>query len=627
MKIERMIKLVLIFLLGVIILLSLIFFSSTLVYSLISLAKFSNPKTYNKEILKAVPNEKSFYETAFNFAERNKNQQKFFAEAMIVPHHLLAGDVIASAYDSIQDGIETVVLIGPDHFNTVKGDILVSDLPWETPSGEIEPDQDLISQLNEVALKDNSSFSLEHSINSQVAFIKKTFPKAKIVPIIIKSTVKDEELNNLLERLESFSKEKKILLIGSMDFSHNLPLAKTLENDKQSLENIEEMKFENIKNTAVDSWGTLWLVMKYAQFAGAEFNLINNTNSAILADKPDQPNVTSYITGVFAKKNATELAPVSKNNFKFLFFGDLMLDRHVGEKIKSKGLPFLFSELDKAGVFKGCDFVSANLEGAVTDNGAHYKPDNAYDFAFKPDLINELKKYNFSYFSNANNHLADQGRNGIMETEKNLAKMGFIFSGCQDSETGACSATTTVINGKKIGLISFSQVYRSLNREKILDIVRNIASTSDITIVNIHWGIEYEHNFSKTQQELGRGLVDAGADMVIGHHPHVVQGVEIYKNKPIFFSLGNFIFDQYFSADTQEELGISINWEANKSPQPPLQKGAVMEIGLLPMRSKGSQPYLLTGAEKEAFLKKFVSWSNVDNEIKKQVEKGNLILY
>jgi len=85
------------------------------------------------------------------------------------------------------------------------------------------------------------------------------------------------------------------------------------------------------------------------------------------------------------------------NSIKLLFFGDMMLDRHVGEKINKYGLDYLLSKINEGDFNSSYDIISANLEGAVTDNGGHYKPDNAYDFAFKPELIQELKNYNFNF--------------------------------------------------------------------------------------------------------------------------------------------------------------------------------------------------------------------------------------
>jgi len=266
------------------------------------------------------------------------------------------------------------------------------------------------------------------------------------------------------------------------------------------------------------------------------------------------------------------------NSIKLLFFGDMMLDRHVGEKINKYGLDYLLSKINEGDFNSSYDIISANLEGAVTDNGGHYKPDNAYDFAFNPKLIQELKNYNFNFFNLANNHLSDQGRIGVEETYKNLSNLGFYYSGCQDAylsinttspeiilggsmpilDYNNCSDIVLNIKNKKIAFLGISLVYNNIAEVDILDRIIKLKENSDVVIVNIHFGNEYQGQANNRQEVLARKMVDSGADIIIGHHPHVIQNYEIYKERPIFYSLGNFIFDQYFSAETQEGLAIKI---------------------------------------------------------------------
>lgn len=305
-----------------------------------------------------------------------------------------------------------------------------------------------------------------------------------------------------------------------------------------------------------------------------------------------------------------------KKNLNFLFFGDLMLDRHVGEKIKKDGLDNLFSALagEENRFFRGVDLIGANLEGAVTDKGAHYPPAVIYDFAFDPLVVDELKKYNFNFFNLANNHFSDQGERGIMETRSNLSAGGFYYTGCADGQTGDCSKTIMTAGNLKIGLAGFSMVYNKFKLTEAKKIISGLAAQTDLVIVNVHWGTEYQHNFNQGQAAVAHGLIDAGADALIGHHPHVAQGMEIYQGKPIFYSLGNFIFDQYFSRDTEEGLAVGINVENGK-----------MTGYLYPLKSKLSQPQLMAGEERENFLQKIADWSQVDESDAGQIKRGMLI--
>ncbi len=312
------------------------------------------------------------------------------------------------------------------------------------------------------------------------------------------------------------------------------------------------------------------------------------------------------------------LEPESKT-LDFLFFGDIMLDRNVGTKIAKDGLDPLLVNL--AGVdksfFSDYDLVSANLEGAVTIAGAHYAPVAANDFAFSPEVVSALQNYNFNFFNIANNHLTDQGQKGLQETKDNLTALGLNFSGCPDAQVGECSAKIVEINNAKIAMLGFSMVYNSFDLLEVKKIISDFKKQADLVIVNIHWGVEYEHQYNTTQSAVAHDIIDSGADLIIGHHPHVVQGLEIYNNKPIFYSLGNFIFDQYFSAATQQglALGFSIDIQTKK-----------IAINLFLLLSKSSQVQLMPSDLKDKFLADFVTWSKLSPEQNKEILSGKINL-
>jgi poly-gamma-glutamate synthesis protein (capsule biosynthesis protein) len=113
------------------------------------------------------------------------------------------------------------------------------------------------------------------------------------------------------------------------------------------------------------------------------------------------------------------------------------------------------------------------------------------------------------------------------------------------------------------------------------------------------------------QQQVGHQLIAAGADIIIGHHPHVIQGLEIYQGKPIFYSLGNFIFDQYFSSDTQEGLGVGIELANDK-----------ITIKLIPFVSEFSQVRFMDEKEKKIFYENFVKWSKIDKNMGDDLKAG-----
>ena len=328
-------------------------------------------------------------------------------------------------------------------------------------------------------------------------------------------------------------------------------------------------------------------------------------DTEIMTENKDLSRGSSLINTIV--DNMGESGPESQNlPLRMLFFGDLMLDRHVGEKIDKYGLDYLLGKLNEGEFTSGYDLAGANLEGATTNNGSHYLPDNAYDFAFSPSLISELKNYNFNFFSLANNHLSDQGKKGIDETYKNLSDIQFNYVGCSDAYLSSsteiveakfgndfpilnsdnCSDIILEMKNHKVGFLSLSLVYHDIDSDEIIERIKRLKEKSDIVIVNIHFGLEYQGKANSKQEKLAHAMIDNGADIIIGHHPHVIQNYEIYNGKPIFYSLGNFIFDQYFSSETQEGLAIAldINWENNSEKNEPKIDFVVYKI-----KTKGSQ--------------------------------------
>lgn len=362
-------------------------------------------------------------------------------------------------------------------------------------------------------------------------------------------------------------------------------------------------------------WLSAALVLMFAT-AGILFLWLDRSDEVFIINRfsvDEKEETWDYLSEIYLSDD--EIVQVDENSqdqiVRVLFLGDLMLDRHVGEIINNQGLDYLLANLNQANFFNDWDIISVNLEGAVTNDGAHYPPVNAYDFAFKPSLISNLKEYGFNYFSLANNHFNDQGQRGVDESRQNLTELGVYFSGSIDATINEYSRQDIVVNNQKLAFVAFSMVYNHFDEVKAHDLISAAKKETDFVIVNIHWGNEYEHNFNRYQQEVGRKLLNAGADILIGHHPHVVQGMEIYKNKPIFYSLGNFIFDQYFSEATQEGLALGLEIYNDR-----------IKINLFPFKSQQSVPKLLNSEEAYNFIEKFISWSELSGTWPNRIQDG-----
>jgi len=300
----------------------------------------------------------------------------------------------------------------------------------------------------------------------------------------------------------------------------------------------------------------------------------------------------------------------------FLFFGDLMLDRYVRTILDDKGVDYLLENLSKDGekFFSGFDLVGANLEGAVTENGEHYSPVKTHDFAFNPDYVLDLKKYGFNFFNLANNHFYDQGQDGLLETRKILNDQGYLYSGNHLREINEDVYRIIEVGDKQVAMIGLNITAGMFDLEDFENLTKELKQKSDILVVNIHWGVEYSIEQNSKQIDLAHNLVDIGVDLIIGHHPHVVQGVEVYKGKFIFYSLGNFIFDQYFSEDTQTGLAVGIDFSENT------------RVDLFPIQSKMSHVEFMEGQQKIDFLEKLAKVSNLEEIKTDTLENGYIII-
>ena len=513
----------------------------------------------------------------------------------IIPHHLIVKDYLASYFNGLKDRYQTVVLIGPNHFDSGSSNILLSQAVWQTPYGKIFPNDRVIEKLAEDFPIDEDAFFAEHSITGLVPFIKKSLPSAEIVPIILKVNTPNSELEELLTILGNSIDPANTLVLASIDFSHYQTALSADFHDAKSINTIRTFNYEAIPRLEIDSPPSLFVLLKYLDFIDARTSqLVYSTNSSILMGDPDEPG-TSHQFFYFNKGEVVENKLLS-----FLFFGDIMLDRHVKTLLDQNGLPYLMDTIagEENRFFSGMDLVSANLEGAITKNGDHYPPVAANDFAFSLERVKDLLDYNFNFFTIANNHLSDQGFQGLEETRENLDQLDIDYVGCVDAQVSDCSTTVVEIDGYQIGVVGLSMVYHDFEIAEIAQQVIKLKEGTDFIIANVHWGVEYTHYFNDHQQDIAHQLIDSGVDMIIGHHPHVVQGMEVYNSKPIFYSLGNFIFDQYFSKETQEGLGVGIT--INDS-------GA--DLYLFPYQSVNKYLELLSGKEKDIFYTNFMEWS------------------
>ena len=240
-----------------------------------------------------------------NIKEYNYLDDVGTIRGLIVPHHLLAKDLIHEAFQITNNTkYKTIVIFGPDHESKDRGKVFTSSSNWQTPMGILDADKDIIkSILNfDFVQENNEKLTIEHSISGLVPFIEHYFSDAKIVPIVLTKQLTLENLDKLLYTLKENIKVEDTLFISSVDFSHYLSLEKSNEMDKISTYAILNKDFGRIMkftNDNLDSPNSIAAILKSMELIGAKnIKLINNSNSQIILDKNIE-ETTSYITFMF----------------------------------------------------------------------------------------------------------------------------------------------------------------------------------------------------------------------------------------------------------------------------------------------------------------------------------------
>jgi len=243
--------------------------------------------------------------------------------------------------------------------------------------------------------------------------------------------------------------------------------------------------------------------------------------------------------------------PTTVSNVRLVFVGDIMLDRDPGKAMLAGKDPFA----GVAKLLKEADLTVGNLECVVADSGT--KLEKSYTFRADPKAIPHLARY-FDALSLANNHTGDFGHAALIETMYRLRGADVVFFGAGLNDAEAHTPWVVEKNGVKIAMLGYNEFRpRSFEAgprspglawsddDKVVADIRAVRPKADVVLTFMHWGEEYILEPNARQKSLSRKMIDAGADIVIGNHPHVIQGHEFYKGRLITYCLGNFVFDEW----------------------------------------------------------------------------------
>jgi gamma-polyglutamate biosynthesis protein CapA len=243
-----------------------------------------------------------------------------------------------------------------------------------------------------------------------------------------------------------------------------------------------------------------------------------------------------------------------------LLTGDVMFDRGVRNSIEKNFNGDYHVLFSNTAYVREADIAFANLEGPVATGG--HKVGSIYSFRMNPSGLVAMRDAGFDIVSFANNHVGDYSTAAFAETFSHLQENNIAYTGAGTTYAEAITPRIITVRGLRVGFLAATDVGPDwmkatdtkagillANDPDMAAIIAKAKEQCDILVMSFHWGDEYSPANAR-QQKLAHMVVDSGADMVVGHHPHVMQKVETYKGKPIFYSLGNFIFDQYFSEHT-----------------------------------------------------------------------------
>ncbi|MDE3033944.1 MAG: CapA family protein [Acidobacteriota bacterium] len=285
------------------------------------------------------------------------------------------------------------------------------------------------------------------------------------------------------------------------------------------------------------------------------------------------------------------IPPPPVASLRLVAVGDILMHQDVKRAAAETPGGFLDLWADLVPLFRGADVVFGNLETPVAPVSG--QPGKPFQFNAPAELPSALRASGFTVLSTANNHAFDQGRKGVAETLARLRQAQLLAVGSGEDRSRAEALQIIERNGLKVAFLGFTDVFnlnldrratepwvRPLDLESALAAVREARSRADIVVVSIHWGQEDQHQPTKRQRDIARKLVEAGCDLLLGHHPHVLQPLEwmTVNGRPalVAYSLGNFISNQdrryradrcpVAEGDARDGAALEATFERHRNP-------------------------------------------------------------
>ncbi|WHH56886.1 CapA family protein [Petroclostridium sp. X23] len=360
------------------------------------------------------------------------------------------------------------------------------------------------------------------------------------------------------------------------------------------------------------------------------------------AEKQDMPSFQSNNSKIEEKKEPDKII-----NIKAI--GDIMLGRGVAYHTKGDyTLPFK----ETAEFLKSADITFSNVEFVLSERGQ--KLEGKINLRGEPKSVEGLKFAGIDIVSIANNHMMDYNELGLLDTMETLSRNNIKYAGAGKNLMDARTPAIIEVKGVKVGFLAYSDFAHygfwdspKKNRmrffeakddvsgvaplkhqddkngnavkyeiDPIVEDIQKLKEQVDLVAVSFHWGVENSHNVPSLQRELAHSIIDAGADMILGHHPHVLQGIEIYKGKPVIYSMGNFIFDQNEKANN-ESMMVDMDFT----------NGKLSRLEMLPLQIIAKKQTVFAKDEDAARIMGYVKKLSQQQMDTNAVEKENKLIF
>ncbi|PSL40815.1 poly-gamma-glutamate synthesis protein (capsule biosynthesis protein) [Salsuginibacillus halophilus] len=263
------------------------------------------------------------------------------------------------------------------------------------------------------------------------------------------------------------------------------------------------------------------------------------------------------------RTSSSETVYEEEEAIHMIFAGDVMFEWSLEDTVAQHGPDYPFEHVSES--VQQADYAIANLETAVTDHAQPYE--KIYNFQADADHLTGLVNAGFDFVSLANNHTMDYREAGLLDTVESLDEAGLDHAGAGADKSEAYAPHTVELHGKTIKILAFSEVLPSVDwyagenkpgiasgyqRERVVQKIAAADDSADYVLVYMHWGNEGEHTPEEATRTYAESMVSAGADAVVGTHPHVLQGFEFFDDQPVAYSIGNFLFPDYVEGPTAE---------------------------------------------------------------------------